>query len=63
MGQNSGPATGSISGRQSETEKSGLYHNKKAWADYMQQTAVPIEPDEEPIREGLLYNPEVWATW
>jgi hypothetical protein len=30
-----------------ETEKSGLYHNKKAWSEYMQQTAVMVEPDEE----------------
>jgi len=29
------------------TEPSGLYYNKKAWADYRQQTAVLAEPDSE----------------
>jgi MFS family permease len=43
-----------------DNEKSGLYHNKKAWAEYMQQTAVLVEDDEESAKEGLLYNPEAW---
>jgi hypothetical protein len=45
-----------------EAEKSGLYHNKKAWVEYMQRTAVPIELEQEPSREGLLYNREARAT-
>ena len=61
MGQNPDLQPGMVQ-YSSETEKSGLYHDKKAWAEYMQRTAVPVASDEEPKREGLLYNREAWAT-
>jgi hypothetical protein len=62
MGQNSDLQPVIIQSSSAETEKSGLYHNKKGWMEYMQQTSVPIDPDVKPDREGLLHNPETWAS-
>jgi len=61
MGPNSDLQAGMVQADSSEAAKKGLYHDKKAWADYMQQTAVQMEPGTESAKEGLLYNPEAWA--
>jgi MFS family permease len=46
----------------SEISKGGLYYDKKAWTEYMQQTSVLTDTAMKPVRDGLLYNPEAWAS-